>query len=91
MTKPDDVPQEVWDRAIAIETGYEGGENGRRPVFIARAIMAEREAGNADRLRTLVSDMLTIILNRCDEKDPKVKAVLLRAIEEMSEPDFIPD
>lgn len=46
--KPDDIPQEVWDTAIAIETGYEGGEGGRRPLFIARAIMAavegEREA-----------------------------------------------
>lgn len=43
MTKPQDIPQDVWDRAIAIETGYEGGANGRRPIFIARAILSAVE------------------------------------------------
>lgn len=90
MIKPEDIPQDIWDDAEAHRQLWAKGPSSIKEA-VARAIMAEREAGNADRLRTLVSDMLTIILNRCDEKDPKVKAVLLRAIEEMSEPDFIPD
>ena len=46
MGKPEDIPQDVWDRAVAIETGYEGGEDGRRPVFIARAILSAVEEEN---------------------------------------------
>lgn len=41
MTKPDDIPQDVWDKArsvIEAELGY------HPQVIVARAIMAEREA-----------------------------------------------
>jgi hypothetical protein len=45
MSKPDDVPEWAWDLAIAIETGYEGSEDGRRPKFIARALIAAERRG----------------------------------------------
>lgn len=50
--------------------------------------MAEQSA--EERMKKLITDMFVVILNRCDKNDPKVKDVLLRAIEEMPESDLIP-
>lgn len=45
MSKPDDIPQDVWTKAAdvsaAISAGYYGYETSHE--LIARAIMAERE------------------------------------------------
>lgn len=46
MTKPDDIPQDVWDVAVGWATA-EAQMTAGRPVVahaVARAIMAEREA-----------------------------------------------
>lgn len=51
--------------------------------------MSEAEA-TIERQKKLISDMFVVILNRCDEKDPKVKDVLLRALEEFPDDDIIP-
>jgi GMP synthase PP-ATPase subunit len=39
----------------------------------------------------LIQDMFRVIINRCDEKDPKVKDVLLRAISMQPDSDDIPE
>lgn len=48
MTKPDDIPQDVWDAASTCLGFYDaspfGGITGQAVAKIARAIMAEREA-----------------------------------------------
>jgi hypothetical protein len=45
MTKPDDIPQDVWDKADHLETVIDCPDYvPRHTVLIARAIMAEREA-----------------------------------------------
>ena len=46
MTKPDDIPQDVWETAVGWATA-EAQMTAGRPVVahaVARAIMAEREA-----------------------------------------------
>lgn len=40
MTKPDDIPQDVWDAAVAEVTG---DDTRLSLVVISRAILAERE------------------------------------------------
>ncbi|GEM_PF-4947924 len=52
--------------------------------------IASEAAVTIERQRTLISDMFVLMINRLDEKDPKVKAVLLRAIAETPDTDEIP-
>lgn len=47
MTKPDDIPQDVWDAAVAVGDLIPNGDGDAVTVCtgdIARAILAEREA-----------------------------------------------
>lgn len=44
MTKPDDIPQDVWDYAKAVEKASRGLPTAEKVEHHARAIMAEREA-----------------------------------------------
>lgn len=43
MTKPDDIPQDVWDAAGALKSAFHTIGSGNLTEFAARAIMAERE------------------------------------------------
>lgn len=48
MSRPEDIPQDIWDKAIEIDCGFLSGHRGLYVEDIARAIMAakaeEREA-----------------------------------------------
>lgn len=50
MTKPDDIPLDIWDTATNLSLLWQGEDHPYRPNFsedIARAIMAERNACSA--------------------------------------------
>ncbi len=44
-----------------------------------------------ERQARIIEEAAQIIINRCDTNDPRVKYVVLRALAEMPEQDFIPE
>ena len=55
-------------------------------------VYGENELAAADlieRQSNLIQEMFVVMINRCDEKDPKVKEVLIRAIKEQPDEDAL--
>jgi hypothetical protein len=70
MTKPDDIPQDVWDKALDHAEVYVADESMDVETIIACAIMAERAAcaqviaSFPENLGTAKSRMVDAIRNR---------------------------
>jgi hypothetical protein len=83
MTEETTYAQKMAAIQSALEQGAAALVQALREIEDQNAIIERRGA--------LIGDMMTVMMNRLDEKDTKVKALLLRGIEEMPEDDFIPE
>lgn len=80
----------------SVANQLEGYVDTSTPDHLAQFLLREgREAAELAntivRQRTLIADMMTAMMNRLDNHDPKVKALLLRALDEMPDSDMIPE
>lgn len=73
--------------------GYVGPDT---PEGLAKFLLRESDAAAAlaeiiVRQSTAIHDMMAVIMNRLDTHDPKVKSVLIAALQALPTSDFIPE